>query len=416
MLKKLLYFGLAVIFLFAVVLVSVTPRLEFELLLSELFFAFSVWFLLLRERVNVTLLLILAVAARFVFFWELPLLSDDFYRFIWDGQLLLDGINPIGKIPSEVQVEIANKALLLREMNSAQYPSVYPPFHQLAMAFGALFDGFLNQVNGMRLVIIFCESLGLIYFFRFAKSLLPIYAAYLINPLVVVEGVGNVHFEAALMPFLAIALHSATRNEKFKTSFSYATAILIKLNPLVLMPALLKERKSFKTVLFTLGLVVLGFLPFVSGMVDSIEGFGLFFRTFEFNASVYYFLSEIGKMLLGYNPISVLGPLLAVFALLLILRVGLSKMELNDKALLTYLIFLLLSSTVHPWYIIPVVYFSLIAKRQLILIWSFTAFFSYSHYLGIIEPKYGWILAEYAMLFTAMIYEYRRRPIQLFRG
>lgn len=414
--RRLIHFGLAAFYLFALMFVSFTPRQEFELLLIGLLISFSIWYVFLIDQPKLIFLLMMGLLARVCFFMQLPLLSDDFYRFIWDGQLLLEGINPIGKIPSEISPDLANEGKLLDQMNSRDYPSVYPPLHQIGMAFGALFDHFLGQVNGMRVFIILCEALGLIYFWRCSKGLLGLYGLYLLNPLVVVEGVGNVHFEAALLPFLAIAIDQARLNRTNGSAVSLGLAVLLKLNPLILIPSFFKQKKGLQLVVVTGLVVLLGFIPFIGGVADIFGGIDLFFRSFEFNASIYYVLSEIGKLALGYNPVSILGPALGAVSLLLILAVGFSQTKLNEKALLVYLVFLLFSSTVHPWYIIPVVYLSLLTDRKTILIWSFTAFFSYSHYLGELEPKYNWLLVEYALLLVAIVYEYRKRPIQLFRG
>ncbi|MCZ4409602.1 hypothetical protein O3Q51_12335 [Cryomorphaceae bacterium 1068] len=413
---KTAYLGLAAIYLFAFIFVSFTPRQEFELLLIGVFIAFSVWYVFLTSQPKLSFLLLLALLARLVFVMQLPLLSDDFYRFIWDGELMLEGVNPIGKIPTEIDVDLRNSGRLLDQMNSRDYPSVYPPLHQLGMAFGAIFEAFLNQVNGMRFFIIFCEAIGLIYFQRYSKEFFSLYVLYLLNPLVIVEGVGNVHFEAALLPFLAIAIDQARLHRGNVAAVSLGFAILLKLNPLILAPAFFKEKKGWQIVGLTVLVVTIGFVPFVGGVIRSFSGIDLFFRSFEFNASIYYTFSEIGGAILGYNPVSILGPALGVASAILMLAVGFSQAKLKEKALLVYLIFLLFSSTVHPWYIIPVVYLSLLTDRKAILIWSFTAFFSYSHYLGELEPKYEWLLVEYVLLLVAMIYEYRRHPIQLFRG
>ncbi len=168
---RVVHIGLAAIYLFAILFISFTPRQEFELLLIGLFISFSVWYVFLTKQPKVVFLLVPALLARIACSLDLPLLSDDFYRFIWDGQLLLEGVNPIGKIPTDVSLDLRNEGRLLDQMNSRDYPSVYPPLHQLGMAFGAWFDSFWYQVNGMRLFIVFCEGLGLIYFWRYAKSL-----------------------------------------------------------------------------------------------------------------------------------------------------------------------------------------------------------------------------------------------------
>lgn len=414
--RRALHFGLASLYLFAVSLTAFTPRLEFELLLIGVFIAFAVWCVFLSNMPKIGFLLLVALLVRTVFFLALPSLSDDFYRFIWDGQLLLQGINPIGKVPSLMEVNLANDTTLLKGMNSRDYPSVYPPLHQLGMAFGSLFTGFLSQVNGMRIFIVGCEAIGLVYFWRFSKDILALYALYLLNPLVAIEGVGNVHFEAALLPFLAIAIDQVRLYNARGAAFSLSLAVLIKLNPLILVPAFFNEKNGRRITLVSFAIVAAGFLPFAGGLPNLLSGIDLFFRNFEFNASIYYLLSAMGEALLGYNPVSVLGPALGLISAMLMVAVGLSRAEMREKALLIYLIFLFFSSTVHPWYIIPVVYFSLLTQRKALLIWSFTAFFSYSHYLGIVEPKYNWLIAEYVLLLVALLYEYRRRPIQLFRG
>ncbi|MEM9052384.1 MAG: hypothetical protein AAGC47_10065 [Bacteroidota bacterium] len=415
--QRTLYFAFfAVVFISSHFLVSITPRGEFEILLISVFFAFAGWVAVLRENLSLWKLILLSLVVRAVFYWNLPMLSDDFYRFIWDGSHILDGVNPIGKIPLNTTAEVANAQLLLDNMNSPNYPSVYPPLHQLGMTFGALFSGLNSQVNGMRVFILVFEALGFWYFFRKAPQHLKWYLLYLINPLVIIEGTGNVHFEAALLPLVAIAVDQIGKKQIFATALSMAGAVLVKLNPLMLVPAFWTEVKSLKLVFINGLIVFLGFLPFLSGFIESLDGIDLFFRSFEFNASIYYLVSEIGESILGYNPISIVGPVLALTSLTLILLISFGKDNLNDKILFIYLIFLLFSSTVHPWYIIPVVYFSLSTGRQAIAIWSFTAFFSYTHYLGELEPKYPWLIAEYGLLLAAVIYEWRKRPLQLFLG
>ncbi|MCH2216042.1 MAG: hypothetical protein MK086_12810 [Flavobacteriales bacterium] len=414
--RSLYFVFFAVVFLTSHFLISITSRGDFEILLISIFFAFTAWVAMLRESTSIRRILPLALVARFVFYWNLPMLSDDFYRFIWDGSLILDGLNPVGRIPLDTTAEVPNAQLLLDTMNSPNYPSVYPPLHQLGMTFGSLFSGLNAQVNGMRLFILVFEILGFWYFFKKSPQHMKWYLLYLINPLVITEGTGNVHFEAALLPLVAIASHQIGKKQIVGTALSMAGAILIKLNPLMLIPAFWSEVKSFKFVAINGLIVLLGFLPFLSGFNESLHGIDLFFRSFEFNASIYYLVSEIGKSILGYNPISVVGPLLALVSLTLILFISFGKDKLYDKILFIYLIFLLFSSTVHPWYIIPVVYFSISAGRQLIAIWSFTAFFSYTHYLGELEPKYPWLIAEYVFLLGAIICEWRKRPLQLFLG
>ncbi len=407
---------LVAIYLFGITLTSFTPRSEPDLLFISVFLAFVPWFFWLKENINVTILILTALIGRLVFFLELPLLSDDFYRFIWDGSLLLDGVNPIGKIPSQTDFIGPAAQELLDNMNSADYPSVYPPLHQLGMAIGAAFSGLLHQVNGIRLFILLMELGGALYFFRRDKRLFGLYALYLVNPLVIVEGLGNVHFEAALLPLVAVSVHQAGNSHVTGSGISLAMSILVKLNPLMFFPAFYRNERGIKIVATAAVLVVICFLPFWNGLMQVFEGFDLYFRKFEFNASLYYLVAEICTSILGYNPISAVGPMFGLTSLLLICLVAFLKIELSEKVLISYLIFFIFSTTVHPWYIIPLIWFSILTRRNALTIWSFSVFFSYTHYYDTLSPKYAWITVEYALLLIAIIYEYRRRPIQLFRG
>jgi alpha-1,6-mannosyltransferase len=79
------------------------------------------------------------------------------------------------------------------------------------------------------------------------------------------------------------------------------------------------------------------------------------------------------------------------------------RFDFYTAALYSYVAFYLLSTTVHPWYLIPVVWLSLAAKKPVWLVWSFTVWFSYSHYLDPTGPKWVWLVLEYGMLSVALI-------------
>ena len=70
-----------------------------------------------------------AVFFRLIFLFSTPVLSDDFFRFIWDGRLLVGGFNPYLYLPSEVVntpiFSTANLSTTLYEgLNSPHYFTV----------------------------------------------------------------------------------------------------------------------------------------------------------------------------------------------------------------------------------------------------------------------------------------------------
>lgn len=74
---------------------------NFPIFLSLISAAFLIYFIAVKYKVKygLPLALILLIGTRIPFFFNLPQLSDDFYRFIWDGMLLFNGLNPMGRIP-----------------------------------------------------------------------------------------------------------------------------------------------------------------------------------------------------------------------------------------------------------------------------------------------------------------------------
>src|SRR5690606_17725745 len=98
----------------------------------------------------------------------------------------------------------------------------------------------------------------------------------------------------------------------------------VKLLPLIFLPALLEKSDWRKNRRYVLGAGIVFMVPFLfffdAAIVENLSSsLNLYFRRFEFNASLYYLLRQIGTLILGYNPIALIGPFLALVALLLIL-------------------------------------------------------------------------------------------------
>ena len=78
-----------------------------------------------------------------ILLFAFPNLSDDIYRFVWDGNLIGLNINPYGSMPSEL-VGQNNPGLsmdLYAQMNSPDYYTIYPPVTQLIFYISTWFSG-----------------------------------------------------------------------------------------------------------------------------------------------------------------------------------------------------------------------------------------------------------------------------------
>ncbi|MGI9174817.1 MAG: hypothetical protein ACR2GR_05820, partial [Rhodothermales bacterium] len=83
--------------------------------------------------------LAVAVALRLLLVWLPPAISDDAYRYVWDGLLQARGTNPFVFAPNDPALADVQGEPLFSLLNSAAFYSVYPPLSQVFFWVGGLF-------------------------------------------------------------------------------------------------------------------------------------------------------------------------------------------------------------------------------------------------------------------------------------
>ncbi len=398
----------------------VADRSQGTLLLLSYLAAFCSYLVLCWLHRDHRSLLYLGIGARLMLFFSMPTLSEDIFRFIWDGRLVLDGIDPYFAPPDSLQ---SFDPELLQELNSPAYHSVYPPLNQGLFTLSAALGGssLLFATNLLRGLLLFAEigSYVLLRKLLIAKGKSPDLANwYFLNPLVILEVVGNVHLEGLVIFFLLSGLCFLQKNNPVHSGVGFGLAIATKLLPLLFLPALFFSMKWKKGFLLCSVAVLVGFLPFlIFPSTSSFTGFqqslGLYFQKFEFNASVYFLVREFGFWYKGYNIIGTAGPILSLISAGVILGLAiygsLKKGELSQILLFALFTYLLFSTTVHPWYILPLVVLGILSGFWFPVVWSGFIFLTY---LGYKESGYSislvWIATEYLIVFSVLTYELYR--------
>lgn len=378
-----------------------------------------------------------AVLFRLVFIGAIPNLSQDFYRFIWDGRMLFSGWNPYLYLPQDLissgTAPVAQAQELFNGMGAlsgGNYTN-YPPLNQLIFAVSGLIAGssILGSVIVMRLFII-AADLGVIYF---GKKLLEKFKLpgnrifwYILNPLVIIELTGNLHFEGVLIFFLVVSLYLLHERKWVLSAVMFAGSVLMKILPLLFLPLLLGYFIRTKNKTKKLGwqkllcfycivgiLVVISFLPFFSGQFLSnfFASIALWFQKFEFNASIYYIVRWVGFQVKGYNIIETAGKVLPVIVVLIVAGLAIFRKNRTLKQLITTLLlgitaYFLLATTVHPWYLITPVFLSVFTRYRFPFIWSFFVIFSYYAYSNPAFEENLWLISlEYMMVMGMLIFE-----------
>nr|WP_313791267.1 hypothetical protein [Lacinutrix neustonica] len=198
-----------------------TDDIKLLSLYVALFFLF--YKLLQLQKYNTRFLIASAFIFRVVFIFAIPNLSQDFYRFIWDGRLSLEGFNPYLHTPASFilkgEFPVAQAQELYAGMGAlnASHFTNYPPVNQLCFIIASFFAGksIVGSVVVLRILII-AADFGILYFgTKLLKKLkLPIHNIflYLLNPFIIIELTGNLHFEGVMIFFLVwslYVLHSA---------------------------------------------------------------------------------------------------------------------------------------------------------------------------------------------------------------
>ena len=411
---------------------------------------------------------------RLLLVFAIPNFSDDLYRFIWDGRLLTQGINPFDHLPSYYIDQNSTIPGLTKELyqqlNSPNYFTIYPPVNQVIFAIAAWL--FPTSIWGSSLVMkafLLVFEIGSIlliisllkHFKLPAKNVL----LYALNPLIIIEITGNIHFEGAMIFFLLLAIWFIVLKKRWVLSaIAFALSVASKLLPLMFLPLLVRRigktgRAANKTNALSpttkllnqpmqllnsikrrinlaewlslnwkkiiayfgiIGFTLIGlFIPLINGvfLTNFGDSLNLYFQKFEFNGSLYYCFRWIGFQVKGYNIIGTLGPVLALSALTGILLITLLEAKttwskLFERMLFAVCCYLFCSATVHPWYVAMPIVFCLFTRFRFPILWSGLIFLTYINY------SYGeyfenlWMVGiEYVLVFGYMLYEIYRYKI-----
>jgi alpha-1,6-mannosyltransferase len=239
--------------------------------------AMLIWFC--RERLpglssRGTLVFVLGVAAfmRLVFLFAPPH-STDIYRYVWDGRVQADGINPYRYIPEDLALaHLRDGSTTYAHINRRSYaPTIYPPSAQIV--FAAV--GQISQtVTMMKAAMLAFEALAIwaMLMLLRARSLPPVMVTlYAWHPLPLWEIAGSGHVDIIGVALLLVALLAAERGNRIAAGFALGASILAKFVPLVLAPAIW-QRWDWKLPAGAAAAVMFLYLPYV-GAGEHIFGF-----------------------------------------------------------------------------------------------------------------------------------------------
>lgn len=392
-------------------------------------FLFYLYLVYQKEKLSVKQIIALGLLFRLVFLPSISNLSDDFYRFIWDGRLWFNGVNPFAELPvyymnNPEQAPNGITQELFQLLNSPTHYTVYPPIPQFVnwLAASVASNSIWGSAIILRLAHILAEAGTLFLLPKVLKGFkmnVKNLAWYAYNPLIIIELTGNLHHEALMIFFLVLFLAEWQKGRIAWAAFAFAMSVAAKLLPLIFLPHILLKLKGKQRLVFVGVLaasLLFSFAPlldtsFFKGMENSLL---LYYQKFEFNAGIYYVFRQIGYWIKGYNMIALIGQLFAWFTAITIITVSFiahrRKWAVAETFLCISTVFALFSLILHPWYIALVILFSSITHNRFGILWSLLIMATYAGYsITGFSEVYGLVALEFASVITFAFIEIKRQ-------
>ena len=300
----------------------------------------GVWSVPRPRTRSLAILVGLAATVRGIVLLSPASLSDDLYRYLWEGSVVLQGGNPYLHPPADPIWNVYADDVILQQVNHPEVSAVYPPLALLLFAtLSALHHGPLVVKAFMAL----CDvgtvwALGKTLQLR-GRSLDGAWL-YALLPLGVIESAGSGHLEA--LGVLSIAL-AVLAWEQGRSGIGWAgLGALLKFLPGPLLPALSRRSPWLFGAVGAVG--VLSILPFIDAGPALIRGLSTYATHWRFNAGGFVLFDLVFGDLA--RPLAVLtGAVVTAWACLRMRQPARVALWVGGA-------FVLLSPTVHPWYVL----------------------------------------------------------------
>jgi hypothetical protein len=354
-----------------------------------------------------------ALIFRLSVLWVTPgFLSDDIYRYVWDGLVQQAGINPYHYPPEAPELGFLQDETIFPMINRKWALTVYPPGAQLF--FRGLAWLWPGRLVAMKAVILLADAGSMALLLRLLKQLerprshLLLYAWH---PLVIVELGLSGHLDGLMLPFVLLALLGLMQHRAWLVGASLAIATLIKLYPAILLPALYRKAGWHMPLVF-FGLVGLGYLLYLDAGPQVIGYLPYYIAPDEFqNLSLRPLLMWLIGLITEhpFPYVKWLSAVILGFVMVHCVRqphqTGQQGVQWGVGLIALYL--MLVSPSVYPWYLVWLLAFVSLTQSWLTPAWLY---WSWAVNLDYLEPLpmftdalYRLHIVEYVPVFAWII-------------
>ncbi len=403
-----------------------------------------------------------AILFRIVLFPSNPILETDWNRYLWDGFVTSQGMNPYQYPPSlfldsnetknlpvderEEVYEVLDKVrydeqrfYILNDINNATVNTIYPPFTQMLFMAASLTQPFSLMVwRGVILIfdgLLIYSIIKLLCLWNKNPALVIFYAW---SPLVLKEYINTTHFDGIALSLFFLGVLMWGKKQSFLSAIIWPASVLTKYFTFPLLFFWIKLPQWKVWGVFVTACILIS-APFVQWREESYAGYAHFTQRWESNSSL------VSAMEWGYESIGIpawnQGSVMAEWAgvpftfdaffmaklsgvlivgcvfLFLLLQIH-RKPETDDQTKLKYAFFLigtilLCSPVANPWYIAWVTPFLCFFPCVSWFYLSLACFVYYLFFTGEQFVYPPWVRQfEYVPFFLILLYESYRTVLR----
>lgn len=409
-------------------------------LFSLQFLLYGGIYLSIRDRKRLAgWLFALALGCRAALLFTQPTLENDFWRYLWDGRVLANGINPYQYKPLDPALDHLDVPYR-KDIGWKEYGTIYPPVSIAVFALSHLM--YPDSLIVLKVLLTLFDVLtgAIIFYWLLLLGRSPnLSLLYFLNPLVLKEIANSAHLDSIAVFFTTLStflLWKGLREAKRATvTFAWtalALAACSKLFAFSLLPLflVLDNRRTRNLIIFALtsGLIA---APFLGAGIHMLNGGEAFARYWIFNASLYRIFESVAFITLTGPTVATLNlPEAAVEWLLHDDR--LAKI-LSGAAFISFLIWrslkikdhrqipseslfaigalLLLSPVTNGWYLLWLLPFAFLTLSVPWIAFSYLIAAAYAWWWSQeFAPYFRW--AEYLIFFGLLFYWHMRTRLK----
>jgi alpha-1,6-mannosyltransferase len=286
---------------------------------------------------------------RLVFINTNPIGSNDIYRYIWDGKVQYNHINPYLYSPNNPALNFLRSDTLYNNVGFPHLKTIYFPLSQWFFFIGFLLSG--SAVWGYKLLLIIAELLAVIsilFLLNKLKMNIKYVLFYALCPLSIIHFAIDAHLDAFGFPLLILSVLFFLKERVLLSSVFLGLSLSIKPVGLILLPIFFFAGKGFskkiQILILPFSVFFIQFLPYIFTS-NPFETFLIYTENWTFNG----FIFELMNLYFKDNQITRI--FCGIFLVLSLLPIYFSKRDFVFKIYYSTFLLMILSPVVHPWYL-----------------------------------------------------------------